>query len=347
MSGFCQSSWTDNTSLMATSHVGYVLPEYSFFNYVAEDYVHSVDLCLLRETTGKTPWEQLYHYPEYGVSLFFSTLGNNKVFGHELALTYFFRVNIATWNRLRLYQRIGIGLGYVNKKYHVNDNYLNVATGSHLNIHFNMRFGLDYKLTDRLNLNTGLSFDHFSNANTVKPNLGINYVTGFTGLSYRLGASTERQFHEPEKHERKNIAYLVTSIGGKQTHAGNKDYFWTGSLSLECHRTFWRAFHLGAGADLFFDSSTKLQMLKFDLTYKNSYPFQSGIHISQTLLYNHFSVTIQEGIYLGLTEHVDNNVMYNRGIIRYQWNDRFNIRLAMKSHAYILDYPELGFGIKL
>jgi hypothetical protein len=64
------------------------------------------------------------------------------------------------------------------------------------------------------------------------------------------------------------------------------------------------------------------------------------------IVYNKLSLAIQEGFYLGLTEKVENHVMYHKGIIQYQLSNNLLIRMAMNSHLHILNYPELGFGYK-
>jgi hypothetical protein len=104
---------------------------------------------------------------------------------------------------------------------------------------------------------------------------------------------------------------------------------------------------LGLGADLFFDTSTEIEMEARNKTdFSKQDNFKTGIHASQAFIYNRFSIILQEGIYLFLTDKVAQRVMYNRGIVRLGVTDRHFIQIAMKSHFNILDYPELGFGLK-
>ena len=343
ISVFGQSKFSDNLHVMANYHSGFLLPEYSVFNYATQDFVRAIDVSIYKETFGKKSWEQVYKYPDYGLSFFYSSLGNDSIYGREAALTYFFRVNILNKSRFKIYNRTGIGLDYVSKTFDLKDNFLNVAIGSHVNIHFNFRFGAKYLLTDRISLNTGISFDHFSNANTSEPNLGLNSVTAYGGMSYLLGNRVEKIVNEIPEHTKKNIAEVFVSVGGKHSRALSDKYFFASSLALDLHRQTSRVFHVGTGFDLFYDSSVKSQLS----SYKSYYDFQTGIHFSQSLIYNRVSLTIQEGFYIGLKERVENYFMYNRGILKYDLTEHFSVRLTMKSHLYILDYPEIGIGIKL
>jgi len=342
-----QKKFADNLNGMVNLHSGYNLPEYPFISALTKDYVRSVEVALFKETVGKNKWEQLYNYPDYGLSVFYSTLGNDEVFGRELALTYFFRLYFYSKNRLHLYNRLGIGVSYVSKKFDLEDNFQNVAVGSNVNIHFNARIGARYLLSDKFSLLTGLSFDHFSNGNTSEPNLGINYLTGFGGISYGLGKKGKVQQHKIEEHVKEDRVMLFASIGGKHSRALSSKYFLTSSLSVDFERMLSRKFRFGVGADFFYDSSVKNSLEKESKKHSSSDDFQTGIHISQSLIYNRISITLQEGIYIGLTEKVDDYLIYNRGIIQYQLNDQFAVRLAMKSHLHILDFPEIGVGIKL
>ena len=61
-----QPKFTDDLKIGANGHFGVVLPEYPFYNYVVQDYVHSLDLNVVKESSGKNVWEDLYNYPEHG-----------------------------------------------------------------------------------------------------------------------------------------------------------------------------------------------------------------------------------------------------------------------------------------
>jgi len=342
---YAQQNITRDLNILGNFHSGYNLPEYPFVSSITEDYIRSIDICFYKETFGKNIWEQLYNYPAYGVSFFYSSLGNNEIFGRELALTYFFKIYFSNYkNRLRLFNRTGIGISYVNRKFDLQTNYLNVAVGSNFNIHFNFRLGAEYKLSDRFNLNTGISFNHFSNANTSEPNLGINYLTGFGGVSYRIGEKSKKKVYDTEPHTKENSLTFFASVGGKHSRALSSEYFLTSSFSTEFNRAFFRRVHFGIGADLFYISSVKSEMEKNNKEFRESYSFQSGIHLSQSLVYNKFRISIQEGVYLFLTERTNNYRIYNRAIFQRQVNDHLSVRLAMKSHLHILDFPEIGFG---
>ncbi len=312
-----QTKFTGPYKTTINYHTGFILPEYKFLTLITNDYVRSLDVSVSKETNGKNIWEQLYNYPEYGISLFYSTLGNNQVLGKEFALTYFFKLYLPSKNRLRLYNRTGIGISYVSRIFNLEDNFMNVAVASHMNIHFNFRIGANYQLSDKMELNAGISFDHLSDANIKAPNLGINYITAFGGIGYNIGTTTEKKLLVISPHLKRNYIELYTSIGGKRLRSLASRYFITSSVSLDINRELTYAFQLGGGIDLFYDSSVEPAIKENGGFYKRIYDYQTGIHLSQSLVFNRIMITLQEGIYLLLPDHKDNYLIYNRGIIQY------------------------------
>lgn len=344
-----QYRFADDLSITASYHYGAILPEYSNLTYIVNDYVQSATLSISKKTKGINDWEQLYNRPAYGISLFYSTLGNAEVHGRELAVFPFFNLDIITKNRFNFYNQTGLGLGYVTRKFNLKNNYTNVAVGSHVNAHFNVKFGVNFPLNKKVKALAGISFDHFSNSNSKDPNLGLNYVTAFAGLGYRPGNTTAQEFRELTPYQRDHHFEFIYSIGGKHPKGPDPRTYFTSSATFEFKWAPLRAIHFGIGADMFYDTSTKTEILSFyksELDYKKIYDFRSGIHISQEFIYSRLSLILQEGIYLMLTDHVSHRVMYNRGIVRFRASDRIFVQVAMKSHLNILDYPEFGLGLK-
>lgn len=345
-SGVSQKEFLKNTSVTGNYHFGVALPEYSFVTYLVDKNIQSFTLDFTKQTTGKTDWERLYKHPEYGFSFYHTTFGNNEFLGKAFALNYFFKVNFISKEKFKVYNQTGIGIGYLTRKFDLEDNFQNVGIGSHINVHFNTRLGMSYRLFNSFTGNLGMSFDHFSNGNTGDPNLGLNNVAFFAGLRYTVGEQIVKNSAPLSAHVQKNNFEFVASAGGKQTRSLASNFFFTSSLSGGMNREFYRGFHAGIGADIFYDESIQTQMEARNETYHSIDDFQTGIHLSQEFKYNRFSLIVQEGIYLGLVNKGVRKMMYNRGIAQFQLTDKILLRVAMKSHLHILDFPEIGIGIK-
>ncbi len=342
-----QSHFTDNLVATANYHNGFIIPEYSNLAYVVQQKVQMASVNFSKKTTGKNYWEQLYNYPEYGISFFYTTLGNDRVNGREMGVYPYFQLNIISKNRFNLFNQTGVGASYVTQKFDLLNNYQNVAIGSHVNFHFNFKLGASYQVLKNIRLQTGLSFDHLSNGNLTIPNLGLNSLTFFTGVGYSLGKQTEKNRVELEPYKPNYHFEFIFSSGGKHPRSLNAKFYYASSATFEFKWAPFRAVHFGLGADLFYDTSTEAEMAAANQKGYNSLDdFTSGLHLSQEFLYNRLSLIIQEGLYIGLTDKVNNYSIYNRGIVRYRATENFFIQFAMKSHLNILDFPELGLGIR-
>lgn len=342
---FAQSDSSKTVSIRTNIFTGVVLPEYNFYDYLIQKPAFGMECSLTKKTTGKTLWEQLYKYPEYGLTFFYTTIGNKNVFGNELAIFPYVKTFLINTSIFKLTNEFGLGLGYATKKFDIKTDYENVAIGSHLNIHFNYKLGTTWVFTRNFSLSTGLSFTHFSNANMAEPNLGINIVSVFAGVNYAIGQKSMIKKQELEKHQPKQELAFVYAPGGRHSRALDSKVYFTSSISVEYKYHLKRKLHIGGGLDLFYDSSSKVEMsVSSNEPYKSIYDYKSGIHISQEILYDRFSVILQEGVYVGLIDHINGSYFYNRAILRWKFTNHFFMNISMKSHLNILDYPELGFG---
>lgn len=345
---FGQGTLTKNASIALSFNHGFVIPEYTNITYSVNKPIASIQATWLKRTTGKQLVEQLYRFPEYGISASYTSLGNKDVFGNEVALYPFFRTFFVRSNRSAFYHQFGFGLGYASKKFDLTSNPDNISVGSHLNMHFDYQLGYRYTVSNSWGLEASLRFAHFSNANMAEPNLGLNLLYANLGVLRRIG--------EQEPIQRSTIPSVVHShefafiyaAGGKHTRALQSKVYFTSSISLEYKYHAYHKFHFGAGVDLFYDSSveTELSILPNSI-YQPIDNFSSGVHISQEIVFDRFSFILQEGLQLGLKDKVHTLPMYNRAILRWKVNESFLIHISMKSHLHILDYPELGFGYYL
>ncbi|MFN5417257.1 MAG: acyloxyacyl hydrolase [Flavobacteriia bacterium] len=335
----------ENIFFSAEYAYGAIIPEYQFVNSIVEKNIQQLEFSLLKKTYGTSYWQRKYNYPQFGFSLFASTLGNKTILGDEFALYPFVQFSSHPTHKFHIENKIGLGLGFATKRFDLEENYQNIAVGSIVNVHFNYRLGFAYDFNATTSLRAGLNFHHYSNANMKEPNLGINMVSASLGLTKAISPQKTRLTPEIPSFEKGNEFLFIQSFGGKHTRALQSDVYFTSSFAFEFNRKLNHIFHFGAGLDVFYDSSTKIEMsVKDSSNYTKKDDFRTGIHIAQEFVYNKCSFIIQEGIYLGLMDKVSHSFMYNKIIFRYKWNKHFITQAAVKSHLHILDYPEIGFS---
>jgi hypothetical protein len=329
----------------ANYHRGILLPEYSYFDYVTNNYTNGIELGFARKTKGKTFWDQIYGYPSWGVNLYAGSCGNRTVFGNQFNISPYFNAQILRLGRVSLNTQMGLGITYVSKRYEPFSNPTNIAIGSHTNIYFMIQSVFQYQLTQRDMLDFGLSFSHFSNANLSEPNVGLNFSTLTFGLWHALGKKEKVVHHDIEKFKPNSSFSAMLTGGMKHTRTFESFQYGTAAISFDVKRRFGYCFALGLGSDLFYDSSIGDQMRRLKQVYRPQYAFTSGIHLSQEFIFAQFSVILQEGFYLGLPDQYTKHTIYNRLITRYTFANHLFVNLSLKSHLVVLDFPELGIGI--
>ncbi|NIJ44092.1 hypothetical protein FHR24_000531 [Wenyingzhuangia heitensis] len=308
--------------------------------------IQAFEIGLIKETIGNNEWEQLYNYPEYGISLFYSSLGNNQVFGHEIAVVPFIKIKLFSKNNFSVFGRIGMGFSYLNTITDPVLNPENPATSNHYNFHTNLRTGITYLISKRMELNSGISFDHISNGNTKKPNLGLNNITAYAGLSYVLQPRIAKKQTPTPPHSKHNDLLVYLGIGGKRSNF-NSSYYIVHSLSTELRRSLTKMFSLGIGTNIYWDPSVKPSLLYLNKESSLLDNLQTGVYISQSFNYNKLSISLQEGAYVFLYDKVDKNYFYTSANLAYNFYKKLFIRLSLKSHKFhILDHPEIGLGYK-
>ena len=340
-----QNSYFDDFYVRTAYHPGYVMPEYTLYDYLVNDYARAFTLSVSKRPPGKNYWAQLFNYPEFGLAIQFATLGNSEIFGHEWSIYPFFNVHLLEGGKISLINQLGMGVGLVNKQFDVESNPSNVAVGTALNIHFNFELNLQYQVLKKFYVYTGIGLDHLSNGNLGEPNLGINYMTFNAGLRYLVGEKSEENHYAVDPYVSSTRMSLVLTAGTKHARSLTDKSYLVTALSFELKPKWWRVFYPGIGADIFYDRATKDEEQVFgNEPYSSIDNFKTGIHFTQELVYNKFSIGLQEGFYVILKDKAFGHSSYHRFIIRHQISDRFFLQLSMKAHVVVLDYLELGIG---
>ncbi len=342
---FSQTGKFSDITMSVKYHYGFLIPEYSFFTYLINDHINAFEYNIQKETSGKYLWHKLYKYPSIGFSFIYTELGNNTIFGKAYAVHPYIQFNIFNRKRFDLRYQLGIGICYATEHFDLTENYHNIAIGSHLNIWFNTELSASYQITPIFSVTAGTAFHHLSNANLAEPNIGLNNLTFLSGIEVNIFQNKKILNVDIPEFNRKNEYSVIIAGATKHTRRFAEELYFAASISFEFKRLLGHKFSIGGGSDLFYDSSVPDEMRRNnEPEIKNIYMLKTGIHVSQELVIGRLSLIIQEGIYILLKDELYQHTMYNRGIIRYKFSDRFFANLAMKSNIVVLDVMEIGLG---
>ena len=325
---------------------GFVSPHHKLIQYLLSENIYGVEILAGKYTNGSDYWETLYRNPSYGIGYNWCYLGNPDITGHSHALFSYLDISIRNRDkRFNVNYLIQFGMSYLTRKFDIEENPINVAISSHLNVFIGLDIYASYKISDRLTLTSGIDLAHYSNGKIKSPNLGINTVSCNIGLrTMLLNEKIKFSNHAPPETKRKHFFYTILSAGVKSDDKLTKKTYVASSLTMEYLHALSHKYKLGPGIDFTYDATIGPNMLfdNYD-SYSNSDLYRIGLHGTFTSSYKRLIVAMSGGVYLksGYNKY---GVIYDRIGIRYMLSKNLLFNLAIRAHYAVADYVEWGIG---
>jgi opacity protein-like surface antigen len=261
------------------------------------------------------------------------------------------------------YWILGMGIGYLTKRYDEFGNPRNPAIGSHLNgmMHLGYHFDVGPYLNKwgwKMYAEAGMV--HFSNANWRQPNFGVNipylsigakrtlFLAGINNKSApwkhikQIGASRSRSYVKSPQH------LVGFRLGRRQIELDQRRTFVNGVLEYNCE--FPRALlgpRFRVGANVFFDKSYMYSKfgLKSDAISLNDFT-EVAITAGSRWEYGKWGFIADAGLYLFRPD--DTKRRYYEGIgVSYKATQRVYLIARLKAHLSSADYMEWGVSYQL
>lgn len=367
--GFSQSDSTKTKhkytkSILGAYQAGRVLPTNEFVkgdNAAGKpiDYYQSFSLKYGIDTDGSKYWEQLYKYPTWGFGIYGANFFNSEELGTPSSIYTFFRAPFIKRRKWSFNYRAMFGFSYNWKPFDPNVNPFNYAIGSYNTVFVDAGISLGYDLTDRIDVNLGGSFTHFSNGATRVPNMGINLMSPFVELKYSF-KDRPKPIKQPEQEYKKNWEYVaLIALSRKQlafdtSETTNEFVPQTYDIITFSTGVNYQVNHLvkfGAGIDFGYDEAHNSYV-----TYKDGVvipmnagtgnKFALGIYPSFELVINKVSVVVQPGWYIWREENqIPEYTPENGAISPTQVSNLSYQRIGLKYHI-IKDRVFVGFNVR-
>lgn len=307
------------------------------------------------KTFGQKEWEQVYNYPDYGVSYHYldfknQYLGVNQAVGIHYNF-YFFNRNLMF--------RISQGIGMTSNPYDKESNNKNNAFGTKImdNNYFLLQYKKEY-IIDRIGVQAGIMLTHFSNGRFKAPNSGINTIAVNIGLNYSLDEKQEfikdsLPLSEIYKERIKyNIAFRTGISEGPVPHLGQRQFY---HIGLYADKRIGRKSALQLGTDVFFSRYLR-DYIEFasvafpvghksytdaDVDYK-----RIGVFAGHELFINKLSIEAQVGYYVYKPFDYEIDVYQRIGAKYYLYQNIFT-GIGLKTHGGRAEAIEATLGIRL
>ncbi|MGB0881351.1 MAG: acyloxyacyl hydrolase [Vicingaceae bacterium] len=262
------------------------------------------------KTSNLNAWAKYYNFPQTGVNINYSNLGNNKIFGHEISVLAFISFNVFNTVSKPYYLKIGIGAAYFTTHFDSISNPKNVAIGSPLAWSFKAGAYKTIAEKNGLNLKLGLVFLHGSNGHTQLPNFGVN--SALISLSSQFYNKDLKQYqlkkNKPPKKNKLNQYGFGINYGLGVHEYGDKDGPIGGakkgvhSLSVFAEKTDNNHFKWGLGLTYRYYPVYAFQIENRQLTdyleNKNLSASNVTLFTKAELLMSHVSINMELGVNL-------------------------------------------------
>lgn len=165
-------------------------------------------------------WEDYYYgMPYKGIGIYKPFYSLSKEMGHPLSIYLFQGARLKEYgSRLSLNYEINIGVSFNWNYYDLERRPNFEALGSSVNAHLSGDLYLQRRLSDKLDMDFGLSLAHFSNGSQRSPNYGINSLQAFLGMKYHLHSRREQKIRvEPPEDFAKSRNHDISVFFTRRT----------------------------------------------------------------------------------------------------------------------------------
>ncbi len=248
---------------------GKIVPNYTKI-FPSSSLQQALTLSIGKQSADTTNWGRYYRFPETGVSIFASNLGNNKVFGNQFSFLPYIRFRVLNQTK-PLYIKLALGVTYFTTHFDSINNIENLSNGSPFTWGFQAMLYKTIYQKNNFNLKIMGGYSHHSNGHTQIPNFGLN--------SALFGISAQWKKDEKENLTNKN------SNHNHQESSLNK-YFINYREGLGFHELGATDIPVGGGKKLVYTGS-----LSFGLLFNNHIKWKTGFSYRY---YEHYYNYIQQ-----------------------------------------------------
>jgi len=339
-------------TLDVNNFYGTILKHNPDISHLITGHPSGIILSFQKNTFGEKEWQRLYNSPDYGISFIYQDM-DNPYLGEHISL--FVHYNFYFLKRY-LFLRIGQGMVYSTNPYDEDDNFRNIAHGTHLaSASYALLNFKKQNVFNKLGLQAGLGVVHYSNGNSKAPNKSTNTLFLNAGITYNLD-SAHPQYVQKEKGLRKGTepfgyGFILRSGVNESDVVGSGRFpFYTLGGFIDKRLNKKSAMILGA--EVFFSKALE-RFIEFrasgnfnDGVTGDEDSKRVGVYLGHELRVNKISVLTQFGYYVYYPYDFEGQT-YLRAGIQYYFTKNIFGAFTVRSHAAKAEAMEFSIGYRL
>lgn len=292
---------------------------------------------------GGTEWHQACKFPRAGIGLQYLRIMYRDELGHPFSFYGFYDGNFFRLKNFELTSRMAAGLAFGLKPYDPTDPLPNEVVGSKVNAFAELGLGLAVRLFDKVYIELGFRFDHFSNGNFKKPQRGINVASWNVGMRY-AGTYTEPvRIPLSERMHRHEVLFFVGMAPRQIEYQPCETHdltFLMANLHLGYLFETTRRIKTGIGADLIYDGTNgQLEAAKSGAFGNEAVPFRDKMGLAvfagwETAI-GRLSVVTELGYMVAQSRFVDSTPPFEQRLgFRYHFFPNFFAGVNVRAYRF-------------
>jgi hypothetical protein len=344
--GWCQSIPSSDSTLVlfgTQGHFGRILPHSKSIVDLTDSYLWGWQADISRIRFSKASWDICNCYSQNGFSLSYFNFNNPKELGRSVSLALFAEPQL-THGRFYLSLRAGVGVSYLTRIYHPDENPRNLFFSSPWNGLLLAQLTARYRLNPKWIIRMGTSYNHISNGGRRQPNKGMNFPVLTVGLDYATGDHTLPRRKRYSRIDRSpqyyaGLSYNTRSVNGSNAAAPER------KMVLGIHGGFFKPIAhmhaLGVALELSHDGSLK------QLAVQNSESYDHRVAAAlfrHHLIFGRFDFSQALGFYL-YKDYPTADEVFQRYTIQYGAFKKLYVGFSLKAHLHTAEQMDIRVGL--
>jgi len=323
----------------ANVQYGFILIHRSTIQHFSQTHFPLFQLAIYKRVTGTKSWHNLYYKPCVGFNLLYTNFSGNTLLKSAFGGQAFIDFCKRSYNKNSFHFRLAGGLGYVQQPFNRENNFKNIAIGSHLNGLIQLGYYFDKNISRKIGASVGASITHLSNGAIKVPNLGLNILTA--GIIFHC---SNKNFDDIKTIKlidtipQKKHFEITIGAGIKQNYPVSSISYVAVSTRFQYYFYIKQKYNVSAGTDLFYDNGIRAK-LKLDNAYNdaNKTAVQVGVNMQYQQNIGRFSIPLFFGAY-AFSNYKDNGLFYSGLGIKHKITEHISAAIILKTHFARADY---------
>ncbi|MEM8929072.1 MAG: acyloxyacyl hydrolase [Bacteroidota bacterium] len=324
---------------------GFLLKHSESLRQIDDSFPFGVRLDASKLLLTTKSWEFCNCYPRVGVSLAYWNWDNAEVLGSGIVPLAYLEPYFLTQKRTNLFVRMGLGGAYLTNPFDEVTNPKNQSYSTTIAFSIVLGAGLNYRLTDKLNVRLAAKYSHISNGGVRSPNKGLNLPTVSLGINTSLvpiSYPNRPKISKREPPKQKTRLSLVHFSGLSNATVGERDRFYVFGFSGNYSRWIGGRSALTLGTEWAFDFSRREQIRLEGADAR--FP-QGALLLGHEFWLGRITFSQQLGIYYFNQLRTTDDV-YQRYGLTYSFNEKIFVGFNLKAHRHVADFFDLRIGYR-